>query len=161
MRKVWGTLWMLIAILLMLCVTSTAFAQQKPTEAKDLQYIETVDLRELVNTVKDLTRNVSELTENQKELTKSVNNINTRMVVIETRMAVIEERTTWIKGLLYILLAAIVGAIATPIILHILSNRGKKNASISNVNTLDEVKKENQDETPYDINPEDELQTEG
>ena len=69
MRKVCSTFWILIAILLILCVTSTAFAQQKPTQAKDLQYIETVDLRELVDSIKGLTTNVSELTKNQKELT--------------------------------------------------------------------------------------------
>ncbi|MDE0315651.1 MAG: hypothetical protein OXM61_12165 [Candidatus Poribacteria bacterium] len=168
MRKVWNTFWIPIATLLMLCVTSTAFAQQKPTQTKDLQYIETVDLRELVDTVKDLTRNVKvlsdnqkELTDNVKELTKSVDNNNTRMAVIETRMAVIEERTTWIRGLLYILLAAIVGAIATPIILYILSNRGKQNTSVSKINGLDEVKKENQVETSYDMGDENDLQTEG
>ncbi|RKU20467.1 hypothetical protein C6501_00085 [Candidatus Poribacteria bacterium] len=48
-------------------------------------------------------------------------------------MAVIEERTTWIRGLLYILLAAVVGAIVTPIILHILSNRGKQNSNVATV----------------------------
>lgn len=133
MRKVWGTPWILITIFLMFCVTPTAFAQQKPIESNDLQYIETVDLRELANAVKDLTKNVKvlsdnvrELTDNVKKLTKSVDNIN-------TRMAVIEERTTWIRGLLYILLAAIVGAIVTPIILHILSNRGKQHTSVATV----------------------------
>ncbi len=167
MCKVLSTFWIFIAILLMFCVTPTAFAQQDSTGAKELQYIETVDLRELVNTVKDLTRNVSELTKNQKELTKSVNNINTRMngvetkmASIETRMAVIEERTTWIRGLLYILLAAIVGAIVTPIILHILSNRGKQNTCVATVNTLDEIENENQVEPPDNVTTEDELQTE-
>lgn len=161
MCKVWNTFWIPIAILLMLCVTSVVFAQQKPTQPKDLQYIETVDLRELVDTVKDLTRNVKVLSDNQKELTKSVNNINTRMAVIETRMAVVEERTTWIRGLLYILLAAIVGAIATPIVLYILSNRGKQNTSVSKINGLDEEKKEKQVETSYDMGDENDLQTEG
>ena len=167
MGKVLSTFWIFVSILLMFCVTPTAFTQQKPTEVKDLQYVETVDLRELVDTVKDLTRNVKilsdnvkELTDNVKELTKSVNNINTSMNGVETRMAVIEERTTWIRGLLYILLAAIVGTIVTPIILHILSNRGKQNTSIPTVNTFDEVKKENQDEPPDNVTTEDMLKTE-
>ena len=159
--KVWVPLWILIAILIMLCVTSTAFAQQKPTELNDLQYIETVDLRELVDTVKDLTRNIKVLSDNQKELTKSVNHLNTRIAGVETRMAVIEERTVWIRGILYILLAAIVGTIVTPITLYILSNRGKQNSNIATVNELEKDKNENQDEPPYDVVTEDELKTEG
>ena len=168
MCKVWVPLWMFIAIYSIPYVNSTAFAQQKPTESNDLQYIETVDLRELVNTVRELTKNVS-------ELTKSVNNINTRMTGVETRMTgvetrmtgvetrmtVIEERTTWIRGLLYILLAAIVGAIVTPIILHILSNRGKQNSNIATVNELEKDKNGNQNEPPYDVVTEGELKTEG
>ena len=168
MCKVWVPLWMFIAIYLILCVNSTAFAQQKPTESNDLQYIETVDLRELVNTVRELTKNVSELTQNQKELTKSVNNINTRMTGVETkmtgvetRMTGIETRMTGIRGLLYILLAAIVGAIVTPIILHILSNRGKQNSNIATVNELEKDKNGNQKEPPYDVVTEGELKTEG
>ncbi len=155
MRKVWNTLWIPIAILLMLCVSSTVFAQQKPTQPKDLQYIETVDLRELIDTVKDLTKNVKvlsdnqkELTDNVKELTKSVNNIN-------TRMAVVEERTTWITVILLVILAAIFGGVVT----YFFSNRGRKEKRIPTVNTPDEVPKENQGETPYDISAEDELQT--
>lgn len=157
MRKIWCTFWMPIIILIMLCVTSTAFAQQKPTEVKDLQYVETVDLRELVQTMKELTRNVKtlsdnqkELTNNVKELTKSVNDTNTRVTAIETRMAVIEERTTWITAILLIVLAAILGGVVT----YFFTNRAKKEKSIL------EVKTESQDEIPYD-SPEDELQTEG
>ncbi|RKU25500.1 hypothetical protein C6497_15605 [Candidatus Poribacteria bacterium] len=157
MRKVWSIFWIPTAILLMLCVTSVVFAQQKPTQPKDLQYIETVDLRELVDAVKDLTRNVKvlsdnqkELTDNVKELTKSVNNIN-------TRMAVVEERTTWITAILLIILAAIFGGVVT----YFFSNRRKKEKRIPTVNALDEVPKENQDERPYDTRAEDELQTEG
>ena len=56
MCKVWVPLWMLIAIYLIPCVNPAAFAQQKPTESNDLQYIETVDLRELVNTVRELSQ---------------------------------------------------------------------------------------------------------
>ena len=157
MRKVWGTLWMLIAILLMLCVTSTAFAQQKRTEAKDLQYIETVDLRELVNTMKDLTRNVSALSDNQKELTDNIKDLTNSVNNINTKIAKIEERTTWITAILLIILAAIFGGVVT----YFFSNRGKKEKNIPKVNALDEVKKENQDETPYDISTEDDLQIEG
>ena len=170
MHKMWSIFWIPIAILLMLCVTSTAFAQQKPTQPKDLQYVETIDLRDLVDTVKELTRNVQTLSDNQKELTndvkeltndvkeltndvkeltKSVNNTN-------TRMAVIEERTTWITAILLIILAAIFGGVVT----YFFSKRGKKEKSIPTVNTPDEVPKENKDEIPFAISTEDELQTE-
>ena len=159
MHKMWSIFWIPIAILLMLCVTSTAFAQQKPTQPKDLQYVETVDLRDLVDTVKELTRNVQTLSDNQKELTndvkeltndvkeltKSVNNTN-------TRMAVIEERTTWITAILLIILAAIFGGVVT----YFFSKRGKKEKSIPTVNTPDEVPKENKDEIPFDTRTEEE-----
>lgn len=122
MRKEWRTLWRLITILFVLCVTFAASAQQNSTESRELQYTVTVDMQELVNIVKELTRNVSTLTDNQKELSENVKDLTKSMNNINTRMAVIEERTTWIRGLLYILLTAIVGAIITPIVLHILSN---------------------------------------
>ena len=80
----WQIRWRFI-MLLVLCLNSTAFAQQNSTGSKELQYTVTVDLQKLVENVKDLTRNINELTNNQKELsnnikdlTKSVNDINTR-----------------------------------------------------------------------------------
>ncbi len=150
MRKEWGSLWRLIIIFFVLCVTSTAFAQQKPTETKDLQYIETVDLRELVDTMKDLTRNVGALSDNQKELTDNIKDLTNSVNNINTKTAKIEERTTWITAILLIILAAIFGGVVT----YFFSNRGKKEKSIPKVNALGEVKKENQDETPYDISTE-------
>lgn len=165
MQRVLIILLIHIYILLMSCVTSIAFARQEPTEVKELQYVETVDLRVLVKTVKELATNVSELTKNQKELTKSVYNISTkltgietgmtgvetgmtgvetRLTKVETRLAVIEERTAWIRGLLYIVLAAIVGSIVTPITLHILSIRSKQNSDVAEINELEKDDGDNQ-----------------
>ena len=173
MRKVLITLWIHVSIPILLCVTSTALAEQESTEVRDLQYVETVDLRELVKTVGELATNVSELTKNQKELTKSVNDLSTRMTgfdtrmtgfdtrmtgvetsitgfdtrmtKVETRMAVIEERTAWIRGLLYLILAAIIGSIVTPITLHILSIRAKKNSDTTKVNEPEKSKNESEE----------------
>lgn len=144
MCKVWNTLRMFIAVPLMLCVLSTAFAQQNPTQLKDLQYIETVDLRELVDTMKDLTTNVSALSDNQKELTDNIKDLTISVNNINTRIAKIEERTTWITAILLIILAAIFGGVVT----YFVSNREKKEKNIPKLNSLDEVKKENQDATP-------------
>ncbi len=172
MQRVLIILWIHIFIPLMFGITSIAFAQQEPIEGKELQYVETVDLRVLVKTVKELATNVSELTKNQKELTKSVYNISTKMTGIEkgmtgvetrltnvekgmtgvetrltkveTRVAVIEERTAWIRGLLYIVLAAIVGSIVTPITLHILSIRSKQNSDVAEIKELEKDDGDNQ-----------------
>ncbi len=66
------------------------------------------------------------------------------MTGVETRMAVIEERTAWIRGLLYLILTAIIGSIVTPITLHILSIRAKWNSDDPKINepakSINEVK---------------------
>ena len=162
MRKVWGTgtLWILIAIFLLFCVTPTAFTQQNSTGSKELQYTVTVDLQELVDTVKELTRNVSALTENQKELSDNIKELTNSVSKINEKMSAIEERTKWMKDLLFVLLGGVLFTIAIPIILYFLPERGKKNTSVSKISALDEVKKENQDEAPYDTSTEDELQAE-
>lgn len=160
MHKVWGTLWILITIFLMFCATPTAFAQQNSTGSKELQYTVTVDLQELVDTVKELTRNVSALTENQKELSDNIKELTNNVSKINEKMSVIEERTEWMKNLLFVLLGGVLFTIAIPIILYFLPERGKKNEIVPTVPEHNKIEPESQDETPYDIRSEDELQTE-
>lgn len=161
MHKVWGTFWMFITILSLLCITSAAFAQQNSTGAKELQYTVTVDLQELVDTVKELTRNVSALTENQKELSDNIKELTNNVSKINEKMSAIEERTEWMKDLLFVLLGGVLFTIAIPIILYFLPERGKKNEIAPTVPEHNKIEPESQDDTPYDIGTEDELQTEG
>lgn len=149
MRKERVTLWRLIIILFVLCVASTASAQQNSTESKELQYTVKVDLQELVDTMKELTRNVSALTDNQKELTDNIKELTTNVNKINEKMSVIEERTKWMKDLLFLLLGGVILTIATPIILHFLANKNKINMKTPELNQLDAIEAGSVDETEY------------
>lgn len=152
MRKKWGTLRAFFIILLILCVTSIGYGQQSSTGSPVLQYTETIDLRELSKNINNLTTNIGKLTENQKELTESVKTLTKSMNDFNVRISVIEERTAGLKTIQNIILVAIIGAIITPIILHILSNKNKKNEqTLEHIQEQDTLHDKDENKTEFDL----------